>query len=203
MKTLGRRNRSPANGGRMNRLIIAMLVLALGYFGFDKFMLGPRERRRWWRRRKIGRRAAFAESHARGQRQLDRRPSFREHECRRREPVFFRRHFRRLPNALVHVDGIAVASRTSSFAYPLAARSARPRSQTRSRSPTSWKAACASRRHKVRITAQFIHALHDRHLFSQTYDRDLTDIFAIQDEIAMLLLPALAERSSTHRRSAS
>ena len=30
-----------ANRARMNRLIIAMLVLALGYFGFDKFVLGP------------------------------------------------------------------------------------------------------------------------------------------------------------------
>ena len=36
----------------------------------------------------------------------------------------------------------------------------------------------------VRITAQLIDAAADRHLWSQTYDRKLDDIFAIQDEIA-------------------
>jgi tetratricopeptide (TPR) repeat protein len=36
----------------------------------------------------------------------------------------------------------------------------------------------------VRITAQLIDAATDRHLWSQTYDRKLDDIFAIQDEIA-------------------
>jgi hypothetical protein len=36
----------------------------------------------------------------------------------------------------------------------------------------------------VRITAQLINAATDKHLWSQTYDRKLDDIFAIQDEIA-------------------
>src|ERR1051325_9068044 len=33
---------TPQTGRRMNRLIIAVLVLALGYFAFDKFVLTPR-----------------------------------------------------------------------------------------------------------------------------------------------------------------
>ena len=37
---------------------------------------------------------------------------------------------------------------------------------------------------RVRITAQLINARSDSHLWSETYDRDLDDIFAIQDEIA-------------------
>jgi TolB-like protein len=37
---------------------------------------------------------------------------------------------------------------------------------------------------KLRITAQLIDARSDTHLWSETYDRDLTDIFAVQDEIA-------------------
>lgn len=37
---------------------------------------------------------------------------------------------------------------------------------------------------KVRITAQLIQANDDRHLWSQSYDRDLTDVFAIQGDIA-------------------
>jgi ABC-type transport system substrate-binding protein len=44
---------------------------------------------------------------------------------------------------------------------------------------------------KVRITAQLIDAVHDRHLWSETYDRQLTDIFAIQDEIANAIVTAL------------
>ncbi len=36
----------------------------------------------------------------------------------------------------------------------------------------------------MRITAQLIEAASDRHLWSEIYDRDLTDIFAIQNEIA-------------------
>ena len=44
---------------------------------------------------------------------------------------------------------------------------------------------------KVRITAQLIDAVHDRHLWSETYDRELTDIFAIQDEIANAIVAAL------------
>jgi len=37
---------------------------------------------------------------------------------------------------------------------------------------------------KIRITAQLIEAQTDRHLWSETYDRTLDDIFAIQDEVA-------------------
>lgn len=37
---------------------------------------------------------------------------------------------------------------------------------------------------QVRVTAQLIRASDDRHLWSQTYDRSLEDVFAIQEEIA-------------------
>jgi TolB-like protein len=39
-------------------------------------------------------------------------------------------------------------------------------------------------RNQVRITAQLINAANGSHLWSDTYDRDLDDIFAVQDEIA-------------------
>jgi TolB-like protein len=45
---------------------------------------------------------------------------------------------------------------------------------------------------QVRITAQLIDARSDTHLWSETYDRDLDDIFAIQDEIARKVAAALA-----------
>ncbi len=45
---------------------------------------------------------------------------------------------------------------------------------------------------RVRITAQLVKADDGFHLWSETYDRDLTDIFAIQDEIAHAITGALA-----------
>jgi tetratricopeptide (TPR) repeat protein len=44
---------------------------------------------------------------------------------------------------------------------------------------------------QVRITAQLIDAVHDTHILSETYDRKLDDIFAIQDEIAAAVVDAL------------
>src|SRR6202030_1695804 len=37
---------------------------------------------------------------------------------------------------------------------------------------------------KIRVNAQLIDARNDAHLWAQTYDRDLADVFAIQSEIA-------------------
>jgi adenylate cyclase len=44
---------------------------------------------------------------------------------------------------------------------------------------------------KVRITAQLIDALSGHHLWAERYDRDLKDIFALQDEITMKVITAL------------
>lgn len=43
----------------------------------------------------------------------------------------------------------------------------------------------------VRVTAQLIEAKSDRHLWSQTYDHELSDIFAVQDEISIAIVEAL------------
>ncbi len=50
---------------------------------------------------------------------------------------------------------------------------------------------------KVRITAQLIDAESDRHLWSENYDRDLTDIFNIQTEIAISVAKELSATIST------
>jgi adenylate cyclase len=44
---------------------------------------------------------------------------------------------------------------------------------------------------RVRITAQLIDAVTDYHVWSENYDRDLTDIFVLQDEIALSLMYAM------------
>jgi adenylate cyclase len=44
---------------------------------------------------------------------------------------------------------------------------------------------------KVRITAQLVDAIDGHHLWAERYDRELKDIFALQDEITMKILTAL------------
>jgi TolB-like protein len=95
-----------------------------------------------------------------------------------------------LLNVLVRIDDIGVASRTSSFAYKGremgTAVIARELKVNHILEGSVRKAG-----NRVRITAQLIDAVNDRHLWSETYDRELDDIFAIQDEIANAIVAAL------------
>ena len=62
---------------------------------------------------------------------------------------------------------------------------------------------------RVRITAQLIEAASDSHLWAERYDRELTDIFALQDEISQAIVAALrlkllpAEKTAIERRATS
>jgi adenylate cyclase len=47
---------------------------------------------------------------------------------------------------------------------------------------------------RVRITAQLIEAAADKHLWAERYDRDLDDIFAVQDDISRSIVAALKVR---------
>ena len=97
-----------------------------------------------------------------------------------------------LLNVLVKVDGLSVASRTSSFAY-------KGREQSAASIGAELKVAhvlegsVRKSGQRVRITAQLIDARSDRHLWSETYDRELDDIFAIQQEIAEAIVAALRD----------
>ena len=54
---------------------------------------------------------------------------------------------------------------------------------------------------KVRITAQLVRASDSSHLWSQTYDRQMTDVFEVQDEIAAAVVSELKiSCSARHRR---
>ena len=50
---------------------------------------------------------------------------------------------------------------------------------------------------RIRITAQLIDALTGHHLWAERYDRDLKDIFALQDEITMKIIIALQVKLTT------
>jgi adenylate cyclase len=53
---------------------------------------------------------------------------------------------------------------------------------------------------RVRIVATLIDAETDRHLWAETYDRDLTDIFAIQTDVALQIAAALEAKLSPDER---
>src|ERR1700730_2674844 len=55
---------------------------------------------------------------------------------------------------------------------------------------------------KVRVNAQLIDARTDAHLWAQTYDRDLADVFAIQSEIAKTIADQLQAKLSPREKAA-
>jgi TolB-like protein len=95
-----------------------------------------------------------------------------------------------LLNLLVKVNGLNVASRTSSFAFKGSTASI-PDIASQLKVTNILEGSVRKAGNKVRITAQLIDTTNDRHLWSDTYDRELTDIFAIQDEIANAIVTAL------------
>jgi len=95
-----------------------------------------------------------------------------------------------LLNALVKLDGLRVASRTSAFSLvdedldiPAIAKRLGVDHILEGSIRTSGQ--------KVRVTAQLIEVSNDVHLWSETYDGSLDDIFKIQDEITGQITAAL------------
>jgi TolB-like protein/Tfp pilus assembly protein PilF len=95
-----------------------------------------------------------------------------------------------LLNVLAKIDGLKVAARTSSFAYRGQAMDVRAIARELGVA-TILEGSVRKHLNTVRVTAQLIDASDGTHLWSQTYDRVLTDVFAIQDEIATAIVDAL------------
>src|SRR6059058_5236923 len=55
---------------------------------------------------------------------------------------------------------------------------------------------------RVRVNAQLVDARNDAHLWAQTYDRDLSDVFAIQSEIAKAIAGQLQAKLSPNEKKA-
>jgi TolB-like protein/Flp pilus assembly protein TadD len=98
-----------------------------------------------------------------------------------------------LLNVLAQVEGLRVAARTSSFQFKgqnLDVREIGDRLGVRAVLEGSVRKAGD----QVRITAQLNDASNGYHLWSETYDRELRDVFALQDEIAGAIVDALRLR---------
>ena len=100
-------------------------------------------------------------------------------------------------NALTRIQGLKVIARTSSFAFSGKGQDIRQIGQALKVSSVLQ----GSVRHagsRVRVSVQLIDARTDKHLWSETYDRSLSDIFSTQDEIAAAIGGALEFRLPSH-----
>jgi TolB-like protein/Tfp pilus assembly protein PilF len=95
-----------------------------------------------------------------------------------------------LLNLLANVQGLRVIARTSSFSYK--GKEVKISDVARELDVDHvLEGSVRKAGNRVRITTQLIRSSDSSHLWSQTYDRDLTDIFAVQDEIAAQVVDAL------------
>src|SRR5690606_34948883 len=96
-----------------------------------------------------------------------------------------------LLNRLARIEGLRVIARTSSFAYKGQSPDAR---DVGSRLGVAHVLEGSVRRsgEQLRVTAQLIDAAAGHHIWSETYDRSVGDVFTIQDEIAGAVAHALS-----------
>ncbi|CAN5901208.1 hypothetical protein BH23GEM7_BH23GEM7_25210 [soil metagenome] len=95
-----------------------------------------------------------------------------------------------LINVLTRVEGLQVVARTSSFAFKGSSTDVREIGR-RLGVRTVLEGSVRKSANRVRITAQLISAENGYHLWSETYEREVSDIFAIQDEISRAIANAL------------
>jgi len=95
-----------------------------------------------------------------------------------------------LLNLLVQVQGLRVPSRTSSFAFKGKNMDIKEIARQLGVGHV-LEGSVRKSGNQVRITAQLIDVSTDTHMWSQTYDRELENIFAIQDEISAQIIHEL------------
>ena len=95
-----------------------------------------------------------------------------------------------LINALSNVTGLRVSSRTSSFVFK--GKQVELREIARKLNVGAVvEGSVRKAGERVRVTAQLVNAADGYHLWSETYSRDLKDVFALQEELAREIANAL------------
>ena len=170
---------TPKTGQKLNHAALIVLAIAVGFLLFDKFVLQPEP-------------ATHDEPVAAA---LDEKPSiavlpFVNMSGDADNEYFSDGLSEELLNLLARIPQLHVAGRTSSFKFKDTNEDLRiigDALNVRHVLEGSVRKSGA----RLRITAQLIDTDNGYHLWSDTYDRDLTDIFAIQDEIAGHVVEAL------------
>jgi TolB-like protein len=172
---------SQSTSRNLDRAIIVVLVLGMSYFALDKFVLAPD--------RSAEREAEVAEQ-ARAEAVVgfygDRSVAVLPFENMSSDPeqeYFADGIAEDVLTLLAGIRELRVISRSSAFAFKGQGLEI-PEIAERLDVAHILEGSVRKSGSRVRVTAQLIEARTDTHLWAQTYDRDLEDIFAIQDEIA-------------------
>jgi eukaryotic-like serine/threonine-protein kinase len=96
-------------------------------------------------------------------------------------------------NALAQIQGLKVIARTSSFAFRGKEQDITKIAETL-RVKTILEGSVRRAGSRIRVTAQLIDATDGSHIWSERYDRELTDVFAVQDEIAAAIAGMLRDK---------
>ena len=164
-------------GRKLDRSIIVILVLALGYFAWDKFSAPVQPEA-----------PAVAD-----QQEIEKSIAvlpFVNMSADEDNEYFSDGLSEELLNLLAKVDGLKVAARTSSFKFKNSEADIAEIGE-KLNVATILEGSVRKSGNQARITAQLIKVDDGFHLWSETYDRDLNNIFAVQDEIATAIVDAL------------
>ncbi len=175
-------------GKKLDRAIMVVLAIALGYFAFDKFVLTEsREATLVEAARQEGRSEALVESY--GEKSIA-VLAFQDMSRDKDQEYLSDGIAEELLNLLARIPELRVISRSSAFSYKgkdiKLAQVAEELNVAHILEGSVRKAG-----NQVRITTQLIEARSDTQLWSESYDRTLDDIFAIQDEIAATVVEQL------------
>jgi len=185
----------PQTGRRMDRMIIAVLVLALGYMAIDRLVWAPRREAAATSTATATASAAAATtaakpaSAAHGAGSIAVLP-FVDMSQTKDQEYFSDGLSEQLLNALAQIPDLHVAGRTSSFYFKGRNEDLRVIGQ-KLNVATVLEGSVAKSGNTLRVTAQLINAADGYHLWSHTYDREFKDVFAMQDEIAAAVVDAL------------
>jgi TolB-like protein/Tfp pilus assembly protein PilF len=186
---------TPQTGRRMDRMIIVVLVLALGYFAFDKFVLTRREA------------ALVAGAAPNESRSVVSAKSIAvlpfENLSEEKQNEYFADGVQdQILTDLAQIADLKVISRTSVMQYKTGlARNLRKIGEELGVAHV-LEGSVQRAANKIRVSAQLIDARNDAHLWAQTYDRDLVDVFAIQSEIAKAIADQLQAKLSPNEKKA-
>ena len=179
---------APQTGKKLDRIIMLVLALALGYFAFDKFVLSEsRESYIAEAAREEGRSEALVAFY--GDKSIAVLP-FVNISSDKEQEYFSDGLSEELLNLLAKVPSLRVIARVSSFSY---------KGEDTNIADVSRKlkvdhllsGSVRKANNKVRVTAKLIRAHDSSHLWAETYERTLDDIFLIQDEIAAAVVAQL------------
>ncbi len=170
---------TPQTGRKLNRLIIGVLVIAVGVLLADKFLLRTTDP---------------APTQAPVVEVADTNSvavlPFVDMSPAKDQEYFTDGLTENLLHALAQIQELKVAGRTSSFAFKGKNTDLREIGEQLNVS-NILEGSVQKAGNRVRITTQLINAEDGYHLWSETFDRDLNDIFVVQDEIAAAVARAL------------